>query len=132
VDIKWDISAENYFLALDGVSPAEFARDFSSVEIVGVDIEDLHVNLMPISQRLKDPLTKHYKLKTAGLVAHLESGGIVTPAFVRHVEGGLCFAGGNHRFGWARYRQQGRVPILVVSDEIVAIRANLVTFSSWP
>jgi uncharacterized protein YoaH (UPF0181 family) len=132
IDVSWDLSAENYHRSLDGVKAAEFARDFPEVEVVGVDIEDLHANLMRGSQRVKDPFSKEYKTKTAGLVSHLERGGIVTPPFVRHVAGGLCLAGGNHRFGWARHRGECKLPILILSAEKPVIATKLTTLSCWP
>jgi hypothetical protein len=131
IDVSWDLSAENYHRALDGVTVVEFARDFPEVQVVGVDTEDLHANLMPGSQRVKDPFSREYRAKTAGLVAHIERGGIVTPPFVRDIAGGLCFAGGNHRFGWARHRGVPKLPILIVRAEEPVIAAKLTTLSCW-
>ena len=83
IDVSWDTSPDNFHRSLDGAKAAEFARDFPDVEVVAVDIEDLHADLMQASQRVKDPVAKEYKAKTAGLVAHLERGGAVTPPACR-------------------------------------------------
>lgn len=131
LDVVWDLNPEHFHLALDQSTAAAFAEAFPSIEVAGVDIEELHRNLLRGSQRIAPPFDPLYRSKTGRLVAHLEAGGKATPPLVRRVETGVCLAGGNHRFGWARHRSQGKIPILIVVEERLALADRLTTLAPW-
>lgn len=131
LDVKWDTRAENFYLALDGENITNFAKEYPNIEVCSVDTMELHNNLLLGAQRILEPFAEPYKQKTALLIAHLEFGGTVTPPMIRANENGLFFEGGNHRYGWARYRQQKKVPVLVLSKEISTIRSTISSLSTW-
>lgn len=113
-DVEWDYDPSHYYLAVDGVSHQRFYEAYGDLEIFDVNLRKLHSKLSYGSRRgNRGSFYEDYIGKTCKLLAHLESGGKVTPPLVVASCDQLVIAGGHHRFGWAKYRKQVTIPILV-------------------
>lgn len=118
IDVKWDINPLNYHFSMDDYRNIDlFVKDYPDIIIAYADIDDLHKNFIKGSKRISEPFNTNYISKTAKLVAYLELGEKVTPPLIFPCHNKLLIAGGNHRFGWARYRKQKRIPILIKKNE---------------
>lgn len=114
LDVDWDEEECNFYLAMDTSTETEFKSEFGDIKVLNVNLMHLHDRLGYGSTRGEVlPFAEEYRGKTAMLLAHLESGGKVTPPIVVVSCDQLVIAGGNHRFGWAKYRKQSNIPILV-------------------
>ncbi|NKL23651.1 hypothetical protein [Rhizobium leguminosarum] len=132
IDVTWDTEPKNFHKSLDGEKPVKFSDRLSRLELVGVDIEELHEILVRHSQRTQGPFASQYLFQTAGIVAFLETGRGVTPPLIRCVENVTFIEGGNNRFALARYRRQGTIPILIERDERRALEERLPSLKAWP
>lgn len=126
-DLAWDLSQANWHRALDHCEAADFAQHYPVAAVVSVAVDDLIANLAEAAQRRTGPWSKAYRHKTAGLVAHLEAGGQVSPPMVVVTSAGLAMAGGYHRLGWAQFRGARMLPLLVSRQELQTIRSRLAT-----
>ena len=125
VEVAWDIDPERFHRAMDDHTAASFAEAFPDVVAASVDRLELRANLRPGSLRVKGPLSSPYKSKTARLVAYLQTGGSVTPPFVRLCPDGLAVVGGNHRLGWADHMAQDPLTILVELGDWTRLQVRL-------
>lgn len=123
--INWDVDPANWHRSMDGMSAADFKTHFPDVELYTVDLAELDGALAPGARRLKGPFSKPYRSKTSRLVAHLESGGRVTPPFLNETAAGLGLAGGYHRLGWARHLALVDVPVLARTGQLTTLMARL-------
>lgn len=123
--INWDVDPANWHRSMDGMSAADFKTHFPDVELYTVDLAELDGALAPRAQRLEGPFSECYRSKTSLLVAHLESGGRVTPPFLNETTAGLGLVGGYHRLGWARHLALVDVPVLVRTGQLTKLVARL-------
>lgn len=121
--LAWDVDPARWHLAMDGMKADAFIEAYPDVGMYQIDRAELQAVLATIAQRIADPLSESYRSKTARLVAHLESGGHVTPSFVVYTKAGWAFAGGNHRFGWASHLALSQLPILARKGEVAQLAA---------
>lgn len=126
-DIAWDTNPFQFHLALDGMTADKFAVLFTQIEVVGVESQELCANLVQASTRLAGPFSRRYKWKSAGIVAHLEDGGRLTPPLIRYNDEDVLIAGGNHRFGLARHKQMEKICVLILKAERAPLNALLRT-----
>jgi len=111
--LVWDLSSAYWHRSLDNCDAAAFAAAYSDVAVFSVCRRELVEALSPYARRKSGPWSKLYRSKTAGLVAHLQAGGEVTPPLVIEGRDGLALAGGYHRLGWAHYCKIVRMPVLL-------------------
>jgi hypothetical protein len=130
-DSSWDVEAANWYMSMDDHDPPSFAKAFPNLELVWVGLHALIDKLADGSRRLQDPFHERYRTKTAGLVVHLEDGGQVSPPLVIEGGGKLHVVGGNHRLGWAQFKEESLVPILIRGSDRSAIEV-LVEFRAPP
>lgn len=121
VALRWDLDAAQFHHSLDGEDAASFSALFPDAEASWVDASALCDCLVDISRRRESPFAPRYRSKTAELVAHLESGGKISPPLIRHDPQGLFVAGGNHRLALALHRGDPELPILVCRTQRAAI-----------
>lgn len=123
VALHWDLEPAHFYRSMDYHDAESFARTFPDIEIGWVESDLFHAVLVDNSRRIGTPFSERYRNKTAALVAHLESGGSVTPPVIVSQAKGLSVRGGNHRLGLARHLQVAMVPILFCAADRDAIDA---------
>lgn len=124
-EIRWNENPADFHHSCDGVTRTEFAALHPDVVVMRADVEAVYDILAKAARREKDPFDEAYRSKTGKLIAHLERGGLVTPPFLWLSSAGVAFAGGNHRFAWARYTGAAEIPFVVQSDHLVRILNQL-------
>jgi hypothetical protein len=129
VEVVWDLDPVRFHRAMDDHTAESFAAAFPDVVAASVGRLELQENLRTGSRREKGPLSRAYKSKTAGLVAYLQSGGAVTPPFLRLCPDGLAVVGGNHRLGWAHHCEQDPITILVEIKDWARLQARLASLT---
>lgn len=117
VTLKWDESPANWHRSIDGSTASDFGSRFPNAELAWVNCALLHDRLGTNSTRKYDPFSRHYKSKSAGIVAHAELGGKLSPPLVTCSSQQLHIAGGNHRLALAKHMGQKFVPILYLAGE---------------
>lgn len=122
IDVAWNTNPELFYLSMDDYCFESFISTYPDLLVVKAEINEMHSNFLTGSKRVQPPFHENYRSKTSRLIAYLETGASVTPPLILHKHHSIYIAGGNHRFGWAKYRKQGTIPILIRKEDAVKIQ----------
>ncbi|MDX0164400.1 hypothetical protein GOC43_21340 [Sinorhizobium meliloti] len=112
----WDLSPENFYLALDGDAPHEHNPD--DFILIEADIADVHQKLTYNASRNKDPWHKKYKSKSCKTAYRWVNGLPVTPPLIRRFQDQIHIDGGMHRYHLAESYGTTRMPFLVRKESL--------------
>jgi hypothetical protein len=117
----WDTNPTNFYLAVDGALPSDYAP--SDFAVIQADVAEVDGKLTWAADRDKDPWHQRYKAKTCGIAYRWLHSRAVTPPLLVECGGKVHVAGGMHRYHLAKHYGASRMPFLVGTTETSAVMA---------
>jgi hypothetical protein len=117
----WDTNPTNFYLAVDGALPSDYAP--SDFVVIQADVHEVDGKLTWAADRDNDPWHQRYKAKTCGIAYRWLHSLAVTPPLLVECGAKVHLEGGMHRYHLAKHYGASRMPFLVRATEVPAVMA---------
>lgn len=130
--VAWSEDPAQFYHSEDGMTAQAFAAKYPDLTLVFVESDELEPALVETSRR-SPTYNGGRPDKTKRMLAFLGDGGALSPPFVQLAgDGQWKMKGGNHRFNLYLHQSGGRLPLLVETAQLVALRRDVMVLEERP